>query len=60
VGDTKPTSVYSLTSVKQSLAVVAHLSEAVPRYWFIDKNSLQAFMSNKLGYGPNLAGKARA
>jgi hypothetical protein len=32
-GATKPTSVYSVTRIEQSLSVVAHLSEGVPHYW---------------------------
>ena len=54
-GGTKPTSVYSVTRVEQALAIVAHLSEGVPRYWFLDNNTLQGFISNELAYGLTLA-----
>ncbi|WP_240761038.1 phage major capsid protein [Mycolicibacterium sp. CR10] len=58
-GATKPTSVYSVTRIEQSLAIVAHLSEAVPRYWFIDNSGLQGFINNELAYGLNLAVEAK-
>lgn len=54
-GALKPTSVYSVTRVEDSLAVVAHLSEGVPRYWVLDNGSLQGFISNELAYGLSLA-----
>ena len=38
-GATKPTSVYSVVSVEQSLAVVAHLSEGIPWYWQCQSSS---------------------
>ena len=41
-GAVKPTSVYSVTRVEQSLEVVAHLSEAIPRYWLVDNTSVAA------------------
>lgn len=56
---TKPTSVFGVTRVEQSLSVVAHLSEAVPRYWLIDNSGLQGFINNELGYGLNLAVEAK-
>ena len=55
----KPTSSYGVTRVEQSLAVIAHLSEGVPRYWFLDNDSLQAFVGNELAYGLNLAVEAK-
>lgn len=58
-GDTKPTSVFGVTRVEQSLSVIAHLSEGVPRYWFIDNNMLQGFINNELGYGLYLAIEAK-
>lgn len=50
-GDVKPTSVYSVERVEDSLDVIAHLSEGVPRYWFADNSSLQQFLANELQYG---------
>ena len=47
-GATKPTSVYSVTRVEQSLAVVAHLSEGIPRYWLLDTTSLETFKKASL------------
>lgn len=50
-GSEKPTSVYSVERVEDSLDVVAHLSEGVPRYWFQDNQNLQTFLGNELAYG---------
>ena len=47
-GATKPTSVYSVIRVEQSLAVVAHLSEGIPRYWLLDTTSLETFKKASL------------
>lgn len=35
-GALKPTSVYTVTRVENSLVVIAHLSEGIPRHWLID------------------------
>ena len=51
----KPTSVYSVTRVEQSLQVIAHLSEPVPRYWLLDNDQLSGFVMNELNYGLRLA-----
>ena len=59
-GAAKPTSVYSVTKVTDQLDVVAYLSEAVPRYWFVDSPALQAFLNNELTYGLSLAVEAMA
>ncbi|MDO3636006.1 HK97 family phage prohead protease [Mycolicibacterium arseniciresistens] len=58
-GAVKPTSPLGVTRVEQSLAVVAHLSEGVPRYWLIDSESLQDFVNNELQYGLGLAVEAK-
>ena len=58
-GAVKPTSVYSVIRVEDSLDVIAHLSEAVPRLWFVDVPALQAFLSNELTYGLGLAVEAK-
>ena len=50
-GGTKPTSVFSVTRIEDSLDVVAHLSEAVPRYWFVDSPALQQFLTTELTFG---------
>ena len=54
-GAVKPTSVYSVNKIPNSLAVVAHLSEAIPRFWLIDQVSLDTFVSSELEYGLRLA-----
>lgn len=59
-GATKPTSVYTVTKVDNALSVIAHLSEAVPRYWFVDNDSLQTFITSELLYGLQLAVEAKA
>lgn len=58
-GATKPTSVLGLTRVEQSLAVIAHLSEGVPRYWLVDNASLEAFIDAELEYGLRVAVEAK-
>ena len=58
-GDTKPTSVLGLTRVEQSLAVVAHLSEGIPRYWIADNAALEQFVSTELEYGLRVAVEAK-
>lgn len=58
-GAVKPTSVYSLTEVEGALKVIAHLSEAVPRYWLIDNDNLQGFLESELQYGLRLAVEAK-
>jgi HK97 family phage major capsid protein len=59
-GATKPTSVYTVIKVDNTLSVIAHLSEAVPRYWFIDNDSLQTFITSELLYGLQQAVEAKA
>ena len=54
-GATKPTSQYSVTRIEASLVVVAHLSEAVPRFWLLDNVSLDRFVEAELEYGLGLA-----
>jgi HK97 family phage major capsid protein len=58
-GATKPTSVYTVARVEQSLVVIAHLSEGVPRYWLLDNTSLQAFVDAELMYGLRVAVEAK-
>ena len=41
--------------VEHSLDVVAHISEAVPRYWFVDSPALQQFLTTELTYGLQVA-----
>ena len=40
-GAAKPTSVYSVVRVENSLQVIAHLSEGIPRYWLLDNQALE-------------------
>jgi HK97 family phage major capsid protein len=58
-GAVKPTSMYSVVHVEDSLDVIAHLSEAVPRYWLTDAPELQQFLSTELAYGLQLAVEAK-
>lgn len=58
-GDVKPTSVYSLGEVTGELKVIAHLSEAVPRYWLIDNSNLEEFLRSELEYGLRTAVEAK-
>lgn len=50
-GAVKPTSVYTIVKIDNTLSVIAHLSERVPRYWFEDAASLKPFMQEELAYG---------
>jgi Phage capsid family len=58
-GALKPTSVYSVTRIENSLVVVAHLSEGIPRHWLLDNTALEAFLSNELEYGLRQAVEAK-
>jgi HK97 family phage major capsid protein len=58
-GAVKPTTVLSVTRVEQSLQVVAHLSEGVPRFWLLDNTALQDFIDNELRYGLGVALEAK-
>lgn len=58
-GAVKPTSLLGLEKVDKSLAVVAHLSEGVPRYWLLDNEMLTEFVDNELQFGLGLAVEAK-
>jgi HK97 family phage prohead protease/HK97 family phage major capsid protein len=58
-GAVKPTSVISVVRIEAALAVVAHLSEGIPRYWLLDSESLQQFIDNELRYGLGVAVEAK-
>jgi HK97 family phage major capsid protein len=55
----KPTSVYSVVRVEQTLSVIAQLSEPIPRFWLSDSTALQQFIQNELQYGLALAVEAK-
>src|SRR6478736_1564298 len=59
-GGTKPTSVFSVVRIEDSLDVVAHISEPCPRYWFVDSPALQQFLTTELTYGLQVAIEAAA
>lgn len=59
-GAVKPTSVYSVVKIDDQLDVVAHLSEALPRYWIADNAGLQDWLTNELTYGLGRAVEALA
>lgn len=50
-GGLKPTSALGLTRISADLAVVAHLSEAIDKYWIEDSAALQQFVGDELLYG---------
>ncbi|MET0996744.1 MAG: phage major capsid protein [Mycobacterium sp.] len=58
-GALKPTSVYTVTRIENSLVVIAHLSEGIPRHWLIDNTALEAFLSSELEYGLQTAVEAK-
>ncbi len=58
-GAVKPTSVYTVNKIPNSLVVIAHLFEAIPRFWLIDQVSLETFVSSELEFGLRLAVEAK-
>lgn len=54
-GDTKPTSELGLTLVEGKLKVVAHLSEAIHRFWVEDNQKLASWIEQELVYGLGVA-----
>lgn len=59
-GAVKPTSVYTMIQVANTLAVIAHLSEGVDRFWLQDNRMLQGFISSELHFGLERAVEAKA
>jgi len=59
-GGTKPTSVFSVVRIEDSLDVIAHISEPCPRYWLVDSPALQQFLTTELTYGLQVAIEAAA
>jgi HK97 family phage major capsid protein len=58
-GTVKPTSVYSVTKIEQTLAVIAHLPEGISRYWLLDTGTLEGFIDAELNYGLRVAVEAK-
>src|SRR5262245_18368803 len=54
-----PTSVRSVTRIESALAVIAHLSEPIPRHWLLDNASLETFLDAELTYGLQVAVAAK-
>lgn len=48
-----------MTKITNSLAVIAHLSEGIPRHWLIDNAVLEQFLDNELRYGLAVAVEAK-
>jgi hypothetical protein len=48
-----------VTRIENSLAVIAHLSEGIPRHWLIENTALEVFLRNELEYGLQVAVEAR-
>jgi HK97 family phage major capsid protein len=58
-GAVKPTSVYSVVRVENSLSVIAHISEGIDHFWLADNASLESFIANELNYGLRKAVEAK-
>lgn len=58
-GDLKPTTELGIQRVEASLAVIAHLSEGIPRYWLADTGALEQFVGAELEYGLRQAVEAK-
>jgi HK97 family phage major capsid protein len=58
-GAQKPTSVYTVTKITNNLAVIAHLSEGIPRHWLIDNSALESWLDSELRYGLQVAVEAK-
>ena len=58
-GAVKPTTVLGLEKISASLAVVAHLSEQINRFWLIDAPSVAAFIVAELQFGLRVALEAK-
>ena len=58
-GATKPTSVMTLARIEQSLSVIAHLSEGIPRYYLADNGALEQFVNAELVFGLERAVEAK-
>lgn len=54
-GALKPTSTYELTRVDDSTDVVAHLSDALPRFYFEDSDKIRQFIEAEMRLGVDLA-----
>ena len=58
-GAAKPTSVYSVVRVENSLQVIAHLSEGIPRYWLLDNQALERSRGQRAAVRSGLAVEAK-
>ena len=58
-GALKPTSVYTVTRIENSLQMIAHLSEGIPRHWLLDNSSLEQFLAGELEFGLQTAVEAK-
>lgn len=55
----KPVTELGLVRVENTLAVVAHLSEPIPRFWVSDNSALETFVTAELEHGLRLAIEAK-
>lgn len=55
----KPTTELGLVRVENSLSVIAHLSEPIPKFWLTDNNALETFVNAELEHGLRLAIEAK-
>jgi HK97 family phage major capsid protein len=51
----KPVSKYGVERIDATLSVLAHIAEPIPRYWILDNNSLEGFLTSEMSYGLTLA-----
>lgn len=51
---------HSLVRVEDSLKIIAHLSQGIPRYWLIDNPSVKDWLSTELTFGLETALEAVA
>jgi Phage capsid family len=55
----KATSIYTVSKITNSLSVIAHLSEGIPRHWLLDNASLERWLDSELQYGLQVAVEAK-
>ena len=55
VGNLKPTSIYELERIEDTISTIAHLSEPIPRQWLSDAAMLNKYLSTAMREGLLLA-----
>jgi hypothetical protein len=54
-GALKPTSGYSVTHIENTLSVIAHLSEGIPRHWLDNASLERSSTTNCITASPSLS-----